>query len=88
MTRARSAALLEPMNLQQRSRYHTLADAIEEALDVGRSVPCVKYPELFDEPRRRRDRDYLCLRCPVLKQCRSYVETGVSLSGYAAGGSL
>ena len=79
MPRARSAVLLEPMTALQRSRYHSVAIAIQEVLESGGSIACVKDPEVFDELRTGR-RNSLCLRCPVLERCRRYVESGVDVT--------
>lgn len=77
-------------------RYSNLTTAIADAIDAGRPVPCIRIPALFDRAPQdtggrpaehgvqgiRRD---LCASCPVIDQCRAYVDSGVPVYGFVAG---
>lgn len=84
MPRSRSAVLREPMTPAQLRSYASLSDAIREAIDDGRRIACIEQPQLFD--RARRHRIHPCTECPVLEQCRRYVESGVDVPGFTAAG--
>lgn len=76
--------------------YSNLSAAIAEAIDAGRSVPCIRLPTLFDRAEQetggrpaehgvqglRRD---LCAACPVIAECLAYVNSGVAVHGFVAG---
>lgn len=76
--------------------YSNLSTAIADAIDGGRSVPCIRLPALFDRVEQdtggrpaehgvqsiRRD---LCAACPVIEQCQAYVDSGVAVHGFVAG---
>lgn len=76
--------------------YSNLSTAITNAIDGGRSVPCIRLPALFDRAEQdsggRPDehgvqsiRRELCASCPVIEQCRAYVDSGVAVHGFVAG---
>lgn len=76
--------------------YANLSTAIANAIDSGGSVPCILFPALFDRIERdtggrpadhgeeslRRD---LCAGCPVIGQCRTFVDSGIAVNGFVAG---
>lgn len=77
--------------------YSNLSNAIADSIDGGRSVPCIRLPALFDRveqdtggrPAGRArvqsiGRD-LCAACPVIEQCRAYIESSGAVHGFAAG---
>lgn len=76
--------------------YPNLSTAIADAIDGGRPVPCIRIPALFDrveQETRGRPAEFgvrsirrdLCASCPVIGQCRAYVDSGVAVHGFVAG---
>ncbi|HEX8509289.1 MAG TPA: hypothetical protein VF635_07305 [Propionibacteriaceae bacterium] len=76
--------------------YSNLSIAIADAIDGGRAVPCIRIPALFDRVEQETGgrpaehgvqgiRRNLCASCPVIEQCRAYVDSGVQVHGFVAG---
>lgn len=96
-TRSRSGRpYTRDLTEDQARSYFNLSTAIADAIDRGRSVPCIRLPELFNREERdaggrpderglqgtRRD---ACASCPVIDLCRAYVDSGVAVHGFVAG---
>lgn len=79
------------LTIAQQQAWITLADAIHDHREAGRSIPCVEQPDLYDErpsskhPTRenilaRR----LCRNCSALDACRRYHATNPDTEGTVA----